>query len=123
MSDSTAIISGLPDKLKKLRQSWGLSQRQLGNKLGVNVQLISKYERGVVCPPTNMVVKIASVFEVSLDYLLRDEANVAINKIKSRELLKHIEEIEKLPKEDQQILTSLLDAFIKKHKFEQLARA
>ncbi|MFH2091166.1 MAG: hypothetical protein ABIJ31_02280 [Pseudomonadota bacterium] len=48
---------------------------------------------------------------------------MAINKIKSRELLKHIEEIEKLPKADQLILISLLDAFIKKHKFEQLARA
>ncbi len=123
MNNNKAIISGLPDKLKKLRQGRGLSQGQLGNKLGVNVQLISKYERGVVCPPTNMVVKIASVFDVSLDYLLRDEANVAINKIRSRELLKHIEEIEQLPEEDQQVLTSLLDAFIKKYKFEQLARA
>ena len=123
MSNNKAIISGLPDKLKRLRQSRSLSQGQLGNKLGVNVQLISKYERGVVCPPTNMMVKIASVFDVSLDYLLRDEADVAINKIKSRELLKHIEEIEKLPKKDQQVLTSLLDAYIKKHKFEQLARA
>lgn len=123
MNNSKAIISGLPDKLKKLRQGRGLSQGQLGNKLGVNVQLISKYERGVVCPPTNMVVKIASVFDVSLDYLLRDEANVAINKIKSRELLKHIEAIEQLPEEDQKVLTILLDAFIKKYKFEQLARA
>ena len=117
MNNNKAIISGLPDKLKKLRQGRGLSQGQLGNKLGVNVQLISKYERGVVCPPTNMVVKIASEFNVSLDYLLRDEANVAINKIKSRELLKHIEEIEQLPEEDQQVLTRLLDAFIKKYKF------
>ncbi len=123
MNNNKATISGLPDKLKKLRRSRGLSQGQLGNKLGVNVQLISKYERGVVCPPTNMVVKIASVFDVSLDYLLRDEANMAINKIRSRELLKHIEEIEQLPEEDQQVLTSLLDAFIKKYKFEQLARA
>ncbi len=123
MNNNKATISGLPDKLKQLRQSRGLSQGQLANKLDVNVQLISKYERGVVCPPTNMMVKIASVFNVSLDYLLRDEADVAINKIKSRELLKHIEEIEKLPKADQQVLTSLLDAFIKKHKFEQLARA
>ena len=123
MNTNKSIISGLPDKLRKLRRSRGLSQGQLGNKLGINVQLISKYERGVVCPPTNMMVRIASVYDVSLDYLLRDEADAAINKIKSRELLKHIEEIEKLPKEDQKVLTSLLDAFIKKHKFEQLARA
>ena len=123
MSDNKIILSGLPDKLKRLRQGRGLSQGQLGKKLSVNVQLISKYERGVVCPPTNMMVKIASVFDVSLDYLLRGEANVAINKIKSQELLKHIEEIEKLPEKDQLILTNLLDAYIKKHKFEQLAQS
>ena len=70
-----------------------------------------------------MMVKITSVFDVSLGYLLRGEANVAINKIKSQELLKHIEEIEKLPGKDQLILTNLLDAYIKKHKFEQLAQS
>ncbi len=52
-----------------------------------------------------------------------DEADVAIIKIKSQEFLRHIEEIEKLPEKDQQVLTSLLDAYIKKYKFEQLAHA
>jgi len=122
MSKNKAILPGLPDKLKRLRQTMRLSQGQLGQKFGVNVQLISKYERGIVCPPTNMMVKIATVFNVSLDYLLRDEADVAINKISSQKLLKHIEEIENLPEEDQRILTNLLDAYIKKHKFEQLAQ-
>ena len=70
-----------------------------------------------------MMVKIAAVFNVSLDYLLRDEDNVAVNKLSNQELLKCIEEIEKLPEEDQKILTSLLDAYIKKHKFESLAKS
>ena len=123
MQNNAAILPGLPGKLKKLRQSHGWSQGQLGKKLGVNVQLISKYERGIVCPPTNMMVKIATVFNVSLDYLLRDGADIAVGKIKSQELLKHIEEIEKLPEEDQRVLTNLLEAYIKKHKFEVLAQS
>jgi transcriptional regulator with XRE-family HTH domain len=123
LMNNKITLVGLPDKLKKLRHSRGLSQGQLGKKLGINVQLVSKYERGIVCPPTGMMVKIASLFSTSLDYLLRNEADVAINKIKSQELLKHIEEIEKLPEKDQLVLTSLLDAYIKKYKFEQLAHA
>jgi transcriptional regulator with XRE-family HTH domain len=123
MNDNGTAVRRLPDKLKRLRRSNGWSQAQLGQKLGVNVQLISKYERGVVCPPTPMMVKIAAVFNVSLDYLLRDEDNVAVNKLSNQELLKCIEEIEKLPEEDQKILTSLLDAYIKKHKFESLAKS
>jgi transcriptional regulator with XRE-family HTH domain len=123
MKDNETTPTGLPDKLKRLRQSNGWSQGQLGKKLGVNVQLISKYERGVVCPPTTMMVKIAAVFNVSLDYLLRNENNVAVNKLSNQKLLKCIEEIENLPKEDQKILTSLIDAYIKKHKFEELAKS
>lgn len=123
MSENTNTLQDLPDKLKNLRQSRGWSQGQLGKKLGINVQLISKYERGVVCPPTPMMVKIASVLDVSLDYLLRDDKNIAVNKIKNQELLNRIEEIEKLPEEDQRVLTNLLDAYIKKYKFELLAQS
>lgn len=123
MAENINIIKRLPEKLKKLRQHHGWSQTQLGNKLGVNVQLISKYERGVVCPPTSMMVKISNIFEVSLDYLLRNGDDVAVNKIKNQELLKRIEEIESLPEEDQRVLTNLLDAYIKKHKFELLAKS
>ncbi len=81
-TNNTAFPPDLPDKLKKLRQNHGWSQGQLGQRLGINVQLISKYERGVVCPPTPMMVKISSVFNVSLDYLLRDDADTAVNKNK-----------------------------------------
>lgn len=122
-NDNKAFSTTLPDKLKRLRQSHGWSQGQLGQKLGINVQLVSKYERGVVCPPTPMMVKISSTFNVSLDYLLRDDTNTAVNKIKNQELLKKIEEIESLPEEDQRVLTNLLDAYIKKHKFEVLAHS
>lgn len=122
MKKDDAILLNLPNRLKKLRQSRGWSQGQLGKKLGVNVQRVSKYERGIISPPLNMVVNIATVFEVSLDYLLRNENNVAVNKIKNQKLLKHIEEIEQLEDEDQHVLTVLLDAFIKKRKFEVLAQ-
>lgn len=38
MNESMVIIPNLPDKLKRLRQSRGWSQGQLGNKLNVNVK-------------------------------------------------------------------------------------
>ncbi len=119
----TVFLAGLPDKLRRLRQNHGWSQGQLGQKLGTNVQLISKYERGVVCPPTPMMVKISSVFNVSLDYLLRNDSDTAVNKIKNQKLLEKLEEIESLPEEDQRVLTNLLDAYIKKHKFEILIQS
>ncbi len=115
------LPTNFPQRLKQIRLSRGWSQGQLGKKLGVDLQRISKYERGTSSPPIGMVVKIASTLEVSLDYLLRNEADLAVNKIKNPQLLKKIEEIENLPEKDQETLTILLDAFIKKRKFEALA--
>lgn len=119
MSDKM-VSKGFSNKLKKLRHDHGWSQGQLAKKLGINTQRVSKYERGVITPPSDMMVKIASVYDVSLDYLLREAPNTAVSKIKNKALLKRIEEIENLSEDDQRVLTILLDAFIKKRKFETL---
>ena len=123
VTNEMEILQNLPEKLKKLRLNKGWSQGQLGQKLGVNVQAISKYENGHACPPTNMVIKIASIYDVSLDYLLRNKSDLAVSKISNNDLLECIEEIENLSSEDQQVLTTLIEAFIKKTKFEQLAQS
>lgn len=116
--DAEIVSKRLSDKLKKLRHDRGWSQGQLAKKLGVNTQRISKYERGIITPPTVMMVKIASTYDVSLDYLLGSESNTAVSKITNQALLKRIEQIEHLSENDQKVLTILLDAFIKKRKFE-----
>lgn len=118
--DKKMISIGFTSKLKKLRHDRGWSQGQLAKKLNVNTQNISKYERGVITPPTDMMVKIASIYDVSLDYLLRNESNTAASKIKNQTLLRKIEEIDNLSEDDQRVLTILLDAFIKKRKFEAM---
>lgn len=117
------ILTGFTSKLKKLRHDRGWSQGQLAKKLDVNTQNVSKYERGVIIPPTDMMVKIASIYDVSLDYLLRNESNTAASKIKNQTLLRKIEEIDNLSEDDQRVLTVLLDAFIKKRKFEAMVRS
>jgi len=119
MSDKM-VSKGFSDKLKKLRHDRGWSQGQLAKKLGINAQRVSKYERGVITPPSDMMVQIASVYDVSLDYLLREASNTAVSKIRNKTVLKRIEEIENLSEDDQRVLTILLDAFIKKRKFETL---
>jgi len=43
--------------------------------------------------------------------------------MKNAQLIERIEEIEKLPTEYQDILISMLDSFIKRHKFKELAHS
>ncbi|MBF0227852.1 MAG: helix-turn-helix transcriptional regulator [Desulfobacterales bacterium] len=107
-------------KLRQLRLESGLSQKDIADKIGADLQRVSKYERGVVYPTTDIIVKIAEAFQVSIDYLLRDNINKTDNKIENLKLKKYIEEINNLPEQDLAILTNLLDAYIKRRKFEEL---
>ncbi len=56
--------------LKRLRLENHLSQRQLGDALGVCNQTVSFWESGNREPDLDMLRKIAEYFDVSCDYLL-----------------------------------------------------
>ncbi|MCG8339340.1 MAG: helix-turn-helix domain-containing protein [Proteobacteria bacterium] len=116
------VPKDLHTKFKKLRLTKGWSQGQLAKKLDTDVPRISKYETGAVCPTVEMIIKLADIFEVSLDYLLRNESNVSISKITNRELLKKVHDINELSDDDQKTLISVLDAFIKRHRLEGIGQ-
>lgn len=58
------------EKIKALRAALGLSQAQLSEQIDVATQSIYRYEAGRSLPDTNTLVKLATFFDVSTDYLL-----------------------------------------------------
>jgi len=63
----------LSEKLYKLRKNSGLSQEQLAEKLNVSRQAISKWESGTAVPESEKLIIISNYFDVSVDYLLKDD--------------------------------------------------
>lgn len=59
-------------RLFKLRKKSGLSQEELSNKLDISRQSVSKWENNTVLPDTEKLIKLAEIFNVSIDYLLID---------------------------------------------------
>ncbi len=114
-------IPELAGKLKQARTQKGLTQGQLAKRAGTDSQRISKYERGVLVPTTTILVKLADALDVSLDFLLREAEGRAVGKIRDTALLDQFTQIDSLPENDKQLIKGLLDAFIKKSKFEMLA--
>ena len=122
MSTKNQIIPAkFPEKLKSARQQKGFTQGQLAQRVGSDSQRISKYERGVMVPTTAILIKLANALEVSLDYLLLDAEDRAVSKIQDAALLNQFTQIESLTENDKFLIKGLLDAFIKKSKFEMLA--
>lgn len=60
------------EKLFKLRKEKGLSQEALAEKVNTTRQAISKWENGQGFPETEKLLMIGNIFEVSIDYLLKD---------------------------------------------------
>lgn len=117
----TVLSADFPAKLKELRKKRGWSQGQLAQKIGADLQRISKYERGVIWPTMELTVKMAEAFDVSVDFLIRDDNKAAaVARIENQKLLNKLEAINDLPEDDQETVISFLDAFIKRRKFEEL---
>ena len=72
-------------------------------------------------PTTAILIKLADALDVSLDFLLREAEDRAVGKIRDTALLDQFTQIDSLPENDKQLVKGLLDAFIKKSKFEMLA--
>lgn len=63
----------LADKIINERKKLGWSQEELAEKLDVSRQSVSKWESAQSAPDLNRVLKMAEIFGVSTDYLLKDD--------------------------------------------------
>ena len=65
--DKTATLG---ERICKYRTACGLSQLELSELLDVSRQSVSKWETDVAVPELSKLVKMAEVFEISLDALV-----------------------------------------------------
>ena len=63
----------LADKIIQLRKKNGWSQEELAEKLNVTRQSVSKWESAQSIPDLQKILQLSQIFEVSTDYLLKDE--------------------------------------------------
>lgn len=60
--------------LKALRKSYKLSQSELAERVGTSQRNISYWENGTTQPDIDTLVRLADVFDVSVDELLGRKA-------------------------------------------------
>ena len=64
------MIKGLADKLEKLRASHNFSCAFVASQIHMATQTISDYETGKCQPSLEAIIKLATFYKVSADYLL-----------------------------------------------------
>lgn len=76
----------LADNLRNLRKQKGLSQEELAVKIGVVRQTISKWEKGLSVPDSEMLIEIAETLDTSVFVLLGETVTSDDNQNDSNEL-------------------------------------
>ena len=67
------------DRIKNLREQANFIQAALARKLGVTRSSVNAWEMGISLPSTHYVKELASIFNVSADYLLGLDSSSTIS--------------------------------------------
>ncbi|MDP2560428.1 helix-turn-helix domain-containing protein [Psychrobium sp. 1_MG-2023] len=66
----------LAEKIIRLRKQSGWSQEELAEKMNISRQSVSKWESANSIPDLNRIIMLAEIFDVSTDFLLKDDIEV-----------------------------------------------
>jgi len=75
----------LADKIIKLRKQSAWSQEELAEKMNISRQSVSKWESANSIPDLNRIIMLADIFDVSTDFLLKDEYETFEAKVENKD--------------------------------------
>jgi len=102
-------------RLAQLREERGLTRKEVAEKLNIDQTTYGKYELSKRQPDYDTLKKIASFFDVSIDYLLglTDERNPGTSSIDLPPEAKVLfRDVKKLTPEQLELVTKLVKEFI-----------
>ena len=112
----------LNEKLIELREDMGLTQEELGDKINVARSTISGYENGTSQPSYSVLLQLADVFGVSLDYLfgrttIKTSMKSFEGQLKTKRGMIPIDTIFRLNEIDKEVVGMLLYSYMTKSEY------
>lgn len=107
------------EKIKVLRQERGWSQGDLGDRVGIKAQNISRYEKNKTVPRESTLKVFAEVFERPISEFTQLASTVDIPDM-DPELARYVRAIPTLDKEDQEAVKRMLRALVTAKKAQRL---
>ena len=105
-------------KLAMCRKAKGLSQKELAKLLNTSHSVIGKYEREEMTPSIEVAVKLATILETTVGYLLGENEDAEL--LKDPAMLKRLQDIDNLPNEDKNGILYALDNLLKAAKLKTI---
>ncbi len=106
---------GFATRLRKLREGRGLTQRELAERVDIELVQISRYERGQFLPNAETLISLAQALQVDLNLLLLGETKQSVMSelpITDLPLLERFIDLQKLSKRDRDAVILLIDSVL-----------
>lgn len=118
-----SIKINLGANVKRLRKERGWSQTELAEKVGVHLNHINRIETGKYMPVLDTVVKLADLFEVSIDYMVNDASGKAETiQLEDQNFAEKMRLLNSLEEEDRQMIIRSIENALAKQRMIQLVK-
>lgn len=107
-------------RLAQIRKAKGLTQAELGARVGVSQRIMHHYENKAEYPPAQKIIDLALALDMSVDELLGVDkgSNEPYQNIKPK-LAKRLRLASNLPTHDLKALSTFIDALLLKQKVKE----
>lgn len=107
-------------RLTQIRKAMGLTQTELGKRIGVSQRIMHHYENKAEYPPTQKLIELAHALNKSIDELLGTENNNNENYQNIKPMLaRKLRRASQLPPSDLKALSTFIDALMLKQQVEK----
>lgn len=99
------------ERLKKLRNRKGFSQKELTDRLNLNRSTYARYELCQTQPDFDTLDKLANFYDVTVDYLLGRSNDPELTEEQQKEYNELEEIIESLPEDEKKKVINMIKAY------------
>lgn len=110
----------LGTRLRKFRKMKDWTQRELGQRAGVDWKNISSYESGRLVPSEKTLRRFAEALEIPLAELLSAEPSEPSLALEDQEMLRLFREATKLPESEQKHIKWMLSMALRQSKIQEV---
>lgn len=112
-----AFFKQMGARIAQARKERGLTQEQLAEQLGVSQQALAHYEVGRIGVASAMLPRFAELLDLSFDELLigQPQPRSPGKRGPASRLQQQLDAISQLPKAQQRVVTTMLDAMLAQH--------
>ena len=107
-------------RLRRIRESRGFSQEQLGREIDVSQRMIAYYENHAEKAPAHHLTKIAQVLSVTIDELIGFKPVKENGDKKNSRLWHKLRQVESLAVKDRKQVLQLIDTLVERDKLKQI---